>query len=256
MTSDPIVNLRARTIDEVIQSLDRIIAWSKEYKKRLGYFAALYRKVTVQVREGIRNGLFDDGDRMERLDVIFANRYLTAFEQYQTLQEPTLSWKLAFDTTTRWPPIVLQHLLIGMNAHIDLDLGVAAAETMRGQELSILKEDFFKINDILISLVNEVQVELAKVWPLLRLLDTFAGEADEALARFGMKLTRGHAWQTAEALSNLSPEGQALKIGELDQKIAALGKKILNPGYVIRLVLMIIRIGEIRSVARIIRILE
>jgi len=256
MNSDTILNLRAETIEEIIQSLDKIIEWSKKDKRRLGYFAALYRKVTVQVKEGIRNGLFDDGERMERLDVIFANRYLEAFEQYQTSEDPTLSWKLAFDTSKRWRPIVLQHLLIGMNTHIGLDLGIAAAETVGGEELPDLKEDFFKINDILISLVNEVQAELAKVWPLLKLLDYIAGEADEAVTKFGMKIVRGHAWNVAEELSDLSPEDQALKIGELDQKVAEIGKKILNPGYVIRLVLILIRMGEVRSVPRIIQILE
>ncbi|NIR65754.1 MAG: hypothetical protein GWN00_24945 [Aliifodinibius sp.] len=95
----------------------------------MGYFAALYRKVTIRVKEE-----FEDPERMERLDVLFANRYLEAFEQYHTRKETTVSWKLAFDTCKRWRPIVLQHLLLGMNTHIRLDLGVAAAETAnRGQ---------------------------------------------------------------------------------------------------------------------------
>jgi len=256
MNPDPILNLRAETIDEIIQSLDKIIEWSKKDKRRLGYFAALYQKVTIQVKEGIRKGLFEDGERMERLDVIFANRYLEAFKQYQTSEAPTLSWKLAFDTSKRWRPIVLQHLLIGMNTHIDLDLGIAAAKTVEREKLPDLKDDFFKINDILISLINEVQVELAKVWPLLKLLDYFAGETDEALAKLGMKIARGRAWRVAEELSDLSPEEQALKIEELDRKVAEIGKKILNPGYVIRLVLFLIRIGEVRSVPRVIQILE
>jgi hypothetical protein len=253
---DSLKNLKAETIEEVIQSLDKILDWSKTNKSRLGYFAALYRKVTVQVKEGIEKGLFDDGERMERLDVIFANRYLEAFEQSQTLKDTTLSWKLAFDTSKKWRPIVLQHLLIGMNAHIDLDLGIAAAETVEQGKLPDLKNDFFKINDILVSLINEVQSELAKVWPLLKLLDYIAGEADEALVKFGMKITRGHAWNTAEELSNLSPEDQALKIRALDRRVAEIGRVILNPGYLILLFLFLVRIGELRSIRRIIQILE
>ena len=171
MNPDLLLNLRADTIDGVIQSLDRIIVWAKSDKSRLGYFPALYRKVTIHVKQGIEDGLFDDGVRMARLDVIFANRYLEAFEQYQMCKDPSLSWKLAFDASKRWRPIVLQHLLLGMNAHIELDLGIAAAETASEGNLSDLKNDFYKINEILASLVNEVQVELAKVWPLLKLLD-------------------------------------------------------------------------------------
>ena len=70
----------AETIDQVIEQLDDIIDWSIIRSSRLGYFAALYRKVTIKVKDGIRDGYFEDAERMERLDVIFANRYLEAFE--------------------------------------------------------------------------------------------------------------------------------------------------------------------------------
>jgi hypothetical protein len=58
-------NKPAETIDEVVERLTAIIERSLSERSRLGYFAALYRKVTVTVQEGIKDGLFDDGDRME-----------------------------------------------------------------------------------------------------------------------------------------------------------------------------------------------
>ena len=70
----------AETIDGVIGKLDQIIDWSYTTKSRLGYFAALYRKVTIKVKEGIEEDFFEDGERMERLDVIFANRSLDVFQ--------------------------------------------------------------------------------------------------------------------------------------------------------------------------------
>ena len=84
---------------------------------------------------------------MERLDVIFANRYLEAFEQYRSNQATTRSWRLTFETSKHWWPIGLQHLLLGMSAHINLDLGVAAARTSPGDTLAGLKDDFNKINE-------------------------------------------------------------------------------------------------------------
>ena len=43
---------------------------------------------------------------------------------------------------------MLQHLLIGMNAHISLDLGIAAARTAPGEALPVLTQgidqDFFE----------------------------------------------------------------------------------------------------------------
>jgi hypothetical protein len=69
----------AQTIDEVIARLDDIIADCKQRQSRIGYFAALYRRMTVEVQTGIAQKNFEDGNRMEQLDVIFANRYLQAY---------------------------------------------------------------------------------------------------------------------------------------------------------------------------------
>jgi hypothetical protein len=256
MNPDQFSRMKANTIEEVIQLLDDIIAWSKRNNSRMGYFAALYRKVTIEVEKGIEAGIFDDGKRMEKLDVIFANRYLEAFGQYQALQEISGCWKLSFDASRRRRPIVLQHLVSGMIAHIGLDLGIAAAETAGMGDLTELKGDFYKINEILASLVNESQEELARVWPLLKLLDYIAGEADEMLANFGMEIARGQAWKAALELAALPEEQRPVKIAELDQKVLKISSKALNPGYWPNFILLIIRIGEIRAVRKIVEILE
>lgn len=52
-------------------------------QSRLGYFAALYNRVTMAVRDGIHAGAFDDTERMARLDVVFANRSIAAYEQFR-----------------------------------------------------------------------------------------------------------------------------------------------------------------------------
>ena len=62
--------MTAKTIDEVVEQLDAIIDDARHERSRLGFFAALYRRVTVEVRDGIAAGRFEDGPRMERFDVI------------------------------------------------------------------------------------------------------------------------------------------------------------------------------------------
>lgn len=99
---------RLRTIDDALRDLYRIIDWSLDEPSRLGYFAALYRKVTQKVKEGIEDGFFDDGPRMERLDVIFAGRYLEALHRYWQNQPPTEPWQVAFDAASRRRPLILQ----------------------------------------------------------------------------------------------------------------------------------------------------
>ena len=44
---------QAENIDQVLAQLSAIIEWSTARKSRLGYFPALYRKVTLQVQKGI-----------------------------------------------------------------------------------------------------------------------------------------------------------------------------------------------------------
>ena len=248
--------VQVTSIDEVIQRLDEIIHWASNERNRLGYFAALYRKVTIRVKEGIEDGFFEDGERMERLDVVFANRYFEAFDQYQNGRVPTRSWRVAFDNSKHWWPIVLQHLLLGMNAHINVDLGIAAARTSPGDTVHELKNDFDKINDILASLVDGVERELAHIWPMLKLLDRILGRSEEVLINFSMRKARDHAWNVALQFAPLAAHKWSSKLDGLDKEIAALGRKIRYPGLIIGLKVKLIRLGELGTISQIIDILK
>ena len=107
-----------QSIDEVIAALGNIILESKKNKDTSGYFAALYRNVTIRVKEGIAGNKFENGPRMEKLDIVFASRYLDAYQAWKNKQPVSASWMKAFNISTHYWPIVLQHLLMGMNAHI------------------------------------------------------------------------------------------------------------------------------------------
>jgi Family of unknown function (DUF5995) len=238
----------AKTIDDVINQLTSIIDWSEGNSSRMGYFAALYRKVTTQVRQGINDDFFDDGPRMEHLDVIFANRYIQAYYQYHTGQNPTRSWAHTFETTHHWWPIVMQHLLMGMNAHINLDLGIAAAETVSPDQLQNLKGDFEKINKVLAVLVGSVQDELAEIWPILGIMNRYLGNVEKSVVNFSMEKARDAAWSFAEQLSSLAREPRDRAIEEKDKMITAFSSVIMHPGFKLSTVLKIIRLGERETV--------
>ncbi|MDH5394475.1 MAG: DUF5995 family protein [Gammaproteobacteria bacterium] len=246
--SKPPGGLHAQTIDAVIASLDRIVDWSIENNQRTGYFAALYRKVTINVKHGIDNGTFDDAARMERLDVIFANRYLDAFEAYYAGLPVTQSWQLAFEATERWFPLVLQHLMIGMNAHINLDLGIAAAETVPAEQLAKLETDFNKINTLLIGMIDEVEKNLAKIWPLFSLMDKLAGRLDEKLAAQSMEFARNQAWKYA--LTYAAATDKETCIHDMDSRLCLLAKGLLGVGLLELSWFLFIRVLERGNVAK------
>ena len=245
------------TIDDVIRELTDIIEQSKATAHRMGYFAALYRKVTVAVKEKLGTGYFDDDDRLEKLDVIFAGRYLTAVEQYQTQEHPTQSWQFAFDVTTQYWPIVLQHLLLGINAHINLDLGIASAETAESSAaLQDLRRDFDKINALLATLVGEVKEELAAIWTTLRWFNRYLGDIEDAIINFSIDKARDHAWSVAETVVALAPADRAATIERFDSETLALAHLIRHPGFLLSSTNRMIRLGERGSVPWIIGQLE
>lgn len=246
----------AATIDEVVDRLTEIVEWSHATNSRLGYFAALYRKVTIKVAEGIADGFFEDGERMERLDVIFANRYLEAVDAHRAGRATTAAWAYAFRVSDQWWPIVLQHLLIGMNAHINLDLGIAAARTVPAGDLHRLRGDFDKINQVLADLVGDVQDELAQIWLFLRVLNRYLGSVEGVIINFSMEKARDHAWSVAERLAPLDDSGQAREIAAIDSEMALFARVIRHPGILGSSVARFIRVGERGSVKSTIRILE
>ncbi len=237
-----------KSIDEVIAALGNIIHEAEHNYDTSGYFAALYRKVTAKVKSGIENNFFEDGPRMEKLVVVFANRYLDAYFAFKKKEPISRSWERAFNLSNTYRPIVLQHLLMGMNAHINLDLGIAAAEISKNKNIDDLENDFNKINEILASLVNEVQYDLSKIWPTLRWVLKITMKVDDFLVHFSMEKSRNGAWKFAKSIAENQTGNYDTLVLERDIKVAEKSKIITRPGIIAGILLIIIRPGERGSI--------
>lgn len=241
----------AKTIDEVISRLESIVDSATETGNPLGIFALVYLGVTKMVKQCVSDGYFEDCPRMERMDVIFANRYLDAYELFQQNKTCTNAWRTAFEAARRYDYITLQHLLMGMNAHINLDLGIAAAMAVPAAQLPSLKNDFFKINVLLCEQIEEMQDKLSQVSPLLFLLDLFGRKTDEKFAAFSLRKARAHAWIVANRLSKLPPPEQDAVISELDEYVSVLNRLITNPGIYSGSIIKVVKWFETRDVKKI-----
>lgn len=242
--------MAAASIDGVLAELDGIVEVCRRRGTSDGYFAVLYRRVTAEVKARIVRGEFEDGIRMQRLDVVFANRYLDAWAARERGEPVTDSWEVALGCSRSFWPVVLQHLLLGMNAHINLDLGIAAAAVAPGSEIHGLKGDFEAINRILEELTDDVQNRLAEIWPAMRWLDRTGGEVDEAILNFSMRRAREHAWSVAQALAGTrDADAREGLVKSTDSAIARLGRKVRNPGLRLGVILGVVRLRERGSVA-------
>src|ERR1043165_9907334 len=105
--------MAAHTIDEVVDRLAAIVRDGGRGADRAGYFAALYRQVTVEVRTAIHAGLFDDGPRMDRFDTHFGNRYFEAYDAWRRDRGGPRCWREAFGLLDDTDTVIVQHLLLG-----------------------------------------------------------------------------------------------------------------------------------------------
>ncbi|HVU56628.1 MAG TPA: DUF5995 family protein [Puia sp.] len=245
--------MEATTIEEVLARLTGIIEDSLRTGDRTGYFAALYYKVTDKVREGIAKNEFEDGARMATLDVLFANRYLTALDTWRAGGKPTASWQSAFEACKRGSALVLQHLLLGINAHINLDLGIAAVETMKGQDLAGIEKDFDSINTIIGSLTYQVINEINHISPLVSILGWQSGNTESVLVQFSISNARDGAWCFAEDLHKLTGADYDACIAGRDKDIAQLANTLVHLRGTLWFTVWLIHLFEWKDVRRIVR---
>lgn len=165
---------------------------------------------------------------METFDVTFANYYLDAYNGYSNHQPISKSWQFAFDTKNETLTI-LQHIMLGINTHINLDLGLAASTAMNGLEISAIEKDFNTVNTILGNIVNEMQDRLSRVSPLLFLLDLAGKNTDEEIINFSLKKARELSWYNANLLWGLGAGHQNTAIQQMDLTVLKLGEFIKNP---------------------------
>ena len=246
----------SRSITEVLDRLDAEIERSVAARSRNAYFACLYRGVTQRVADGIAAGRFQDGPRMERLDVVFADRYLAALHAYGRNQAASRSWRAAFDAARLGRLVILQHLLLGMNAHINLDLGIAAARVAPGASIGALKRDFDEISRLLGEMLDDVQRRIGRVSPWMGLLDRVGGRSDEEICTFCLSGSRDLAWRWARRFAVAPKRTLDAEIGALDQTVALLAVPIRSPSPLVAAALGMVRARETGDVAKVVTALS
>jgi hypothetical protein len=243
---------RATTIKNVIEELDVIINESIMTNSRMGLFAYIYRRTTAEIAAEIALGHFMDNQNLELLDVAFANLYLDAYKAHKSNQNVSASWAFAFKQVDE-PLTIVQHIMLGMNVHINLDLAVATANIMSGRKILDIEDDFNKVNDILLQITNELQDRLSRVSPLMFILDVLGENKDEKIIDFSMRKARQQSWNAANLLWSLEANQSGQAINSIDQLVLKLGECIKTPRTrTVRFFLRLIQKFETKRVSSII----
>ncbi|HEX8736863.1 MAG TPA: DUF5995 family protein [Pyrinomonadaceae bacterium] len=218
--------MKYNTIEEVLRAMDGIIETTTQDNDRKGYFAALYKHVTVTIAKGIEFGKFEDAARMEKFDVIFANHYLEAYENPDADTTPKC-WEFAFDQAPSDEYAILQQIMLGMSAHICYDLAITVAEVAENYEgLKDLKHDYDIVNEALSLCVPLMDCKLDALSPTYdRLSEPFSIEFVNAL----MLIAREVAWAYAVRMTLIRDESahQNALLLRMDAATTALEKHIV-----------------------------
>jgi hypothetical protein len=254
----PLIELQeVKSVEDVVATFDEIIEWSINAYTPIGYFAVIYRQATVAIHDAIKQGKFTDADRMVQFQLIFARRYFTALNAYnghRRFQMPTHVWHQSFTANAKDEPIVFQHLLVGLNAHMNLDLGVAAATVGRGS-MPTLRRDFNVVNAVLGYQVEGVLDAVAEISPVIRRMrECMVGEVE--MFRGLIVVFRELAWRFATDLAEAS-EGMNVEQIELhDGRFVRLGQRYVYTPDMFDFLIRRIAVQEDRDVAKNIRVLK
>jgi hypothetical protein len=190
-----------------------------------GYFPAMYARVTDRIRTAAGEGRFDDPARMEAFARAFAGWYTRA----RTVDGPTpRCWQATFDVVADRNVMIVQHLLLGINAHVNHDLPQVVVELAPdGVDLGALRADFDAVNDILAETLPEVLRTLGTV---SRWVNLVAARGGGRMFEFSLLVARKQAWATAERFHRLDADSRRAEAAELDGLVSVLAYTVTHPG--------------------------
>ena len=182
-----------------------------------GYFPAMYARVTDRVQAAIAAGRFDDPERMARFARTFADWYVGP--RSGARPRPTC-WAAADDVASDRSLLIVQHLLLGINAHVNHDLPQVVVELAGTDEtLTALRPDFDAINDILGETQVDVLRDLGRVSALTQWAASLGGGT---VFNFSLDRARDQAWATAARLHRLDGAARQKQSAELDEVVTVL----------------------------------
>ncbi len=215
-----------------------------------GYFPAMYARVTRRVVDDAEAGRFADGARMAKFAAGFAGRYLDASADPSTAAR---CWRGTFDVAGDTSLLIVQHLLLGINAHVNFDLPQAVVGLVDdGAELSAIRPDFDAVNDILASTYVDLMRDLDRV---TRWTSKAAVAGGGRIFNFSLRAARDQAWRSAVRLAAEADATRREDLARLDGLVAVLAFMVTRPTRPVRWLVPLLRRFETPDPERVTRTL-
>jgi len=191
-----------------------------------GYFPAMYARVTQRIDRAATDGQFGDGERMATFARTFAGYFLRP--RAGTPPVPG-SWTAAWDVGADGKLLIVQHLLLGINAHVNHDLPWVVVDLAdeRG-EIDGLRSDFDAVNDILEQTMPDVLRDLGRA---SRWVNVAANAGGSRAFGFSLRTARDQAWRTATRCYPLDATARGRERSTLDEMVRVLAYLVTKPAW-------------------------
>lgn len=204
------------TVPEVLARLERIASYAEGHEPRgqhdgVACFTALYHRITTRIWEGIASGVFRNPEFVAAVDVALANRYFAALRT-GALQPEAVPTAWAPLLARRGDPRItrIQFAVAGVNAHLNVDLAVAIADTCcelhSGPATGAKRASYLEMNRIFATEMQALRRQFESTWE--RLIDRVV--FSRVLIRIDdwtAVTTREVAWEAAGHIWALRQQG-------------------------------------------------
>ena len=179
--------------------------WEAAHDRR-AIFLGCYRLMTRNMLDAIAAGRFHDGAWVSNLLERFAHYYFAALDRFEQDEQSTPPvWELAFAATRNEDVMTLQHLLLGVNAHINFDLIFSLCDLLQAEWAAATPEqraqrhaDHELVNRIIGETTDAVQDQVVERYsPWTEIFDKLLGPLDEWLTSQLISHWREDVWESA-----------------------------------------------------------
>ena len=192
--------------------IDRMEGQSREWEQkgdRRCIFLRCYSLMSGNVLAAVRAQRFADSDWVANLMHHFAGYYFEPLARYEAGETPVPTvWQRAHDAARGEEATAAQHLLAGVNAHINYDLPLAIYDLLEPEWADLSpagrgerRDDHDLINVIIADTVDRVQDQVVERHdPWMNIIDQVGGYLDEWLVAQMIRIWRDRVWERSLAL--------------------------------------------------------
>lgn len=229
----PIVSEKFEDVGDVLDGLGNLETALRDRDDDRAVFASAYRRMTLGMKHKLESGFFADADWVRDYLVAFGDDYRLALFRWERgdLHELPDAWKLSFETAEAGEALVLQDLVLGVNAHVNHDLPFALETAGLSGDRTEKYDDHTRINRVIRRVVDAIQSRVADRYSRgLGHLDGLLGRVDETVTQFSLTKAREHAWTHGLALSKTSDTEERRRLhGKIDDAAETIARIVLAP---------------------------